>query len=188
MEGVTIREATVQDAAVLAGIAASTFQETFANDNSEEDMMLFLEKTYGVRQQTEELQDSKCLFLLAFKYTDCIGFSKLIFETPPDATVDMSVLGIDNTAIIENIELSKCYLRKAHHGTGIADKLMTATLEAVPKRISQKKSDQTSADKKMLVWLGVWEFNPRAIKFYTRYGFKKVGVHPFVLGNDVQND
>lgn len=96
-------------------------------------MKLFLEKTYGVKQQTEELQDPKCLFLLAYKVMihhsknllgtsanepkivqdiDCIGFSKLIFETPPDAAIDMSVLGIDNNAVIENIELSKCYLRK----------------------------------------------------------------------------
>jgi ribosomal protein S18 acetylase RimI-like enzyme len=65
---------------------------------------------------------------------------------------------------------------------------MSATLEAVPRRIAQKNSDQIHDSKKTLVWLGVWEFNPRAIKFYTRYGFKKVGVHPFVLGNDVQND
>lgn len=72
---------------------------------------------------------------------------------------------------------------------GIADKLMKMTLEAIPKRIfSDQKPDQRSGDKKILVWLGVWEFNPRAIKFYTRYEFKKVGVHPFVLGNDVQND
>ena len=37
-------------------------------------------------------------------------------------------------------------------------------------------------------WLGVWENNFRAIKFYEKYGFKKIGQHNFLLGNDLQTD
>jgi ribosomal protein S18 acetylase RimI-like enzyme len=38
------------------------------------------------------------------------------------------------------------------------------------------------------LWLGVWEHNPGAIRFYERNGFQKFGEHPFILGKDVQND
>lgn len=34
-------------------------------------MKIFLEKTYGVKQQTVEIQDSRCLFLLLFKVMNC---------------------------------------------------------------------------------------------------------------------
>ena len=39
-----------------------------------------------------------------------------------------------------------------------------------------------------VVWLGVWEHNPRAIAFYKKWGFEKFGEHKFVLGTDSQID
>ena len=38
------------------------------------------------------------------------------------------------------------------------------------------------------VWLGVWEENHRALKFYQKNGFEVFGEHIFVLGNDRQTD
>jgi RimJ/RimL family protein N-acetyltransferase len=38
------------------------------------------------------------------------------------------------------------------------------------------------------LWLGVWERNPRAVAFYEKYGFTRVGEHSFTLGSDVQTD
>jgi ribosomal protein S18 acetylase RimI-like enzyme len=38
------------------------------------------------------------------------------------------------------------------------------------------------------IWLGVWEKNDKAIRFYERFGFKRFGEHEFVLGNDRQTD
>lgn len=37
-------------------------------------------------------------------------------------------------------------------------------------------------------WLGVWERNPRAVAFYAKYGFVRVGEHTFALGGDAQTD
>jgi ribosomal protein S18 acetylase RimI-like enzyme len=39
-----------------------------------------------------------------------------------------------------------------------------------------------------VIWLGVWELNPRAIKFYEKNGFYKVGTHLFQMGSDEQTD
>jgi ribosomal protein S18 acetylase RimI-like enzyme len=38
------------------------------------------------------------------------------------------------------------------------------------------------------MWLGVWERNPRAVAFYSKYGFTRVGEHTFMLGADAQTD
>ena len=38
------------------------------------------------------------------------------------------------------------------------------------------------------LWLGVWERNARAIRFYAKAGFVDVGSHDFVLGTDRQTD
>jgi ribosomal protein S18 acetylase RimI-like enzyme len=38
------------------------------------------------------------------------------------------------------------------------------------------------------VWLGVWDRNERAIRFYESWGFHRVGSQPFLLGSDLQTD
>jgi RimJ/RimL family protein N-acetyltransferase len=38
------------------------------------------------------------------------------------------------------------------------------------------------------LWLGVWEHNPRAIRFYAKCGFADEGSQPFTIGSDVQTD
>ena len=38
------------------------------------------------------------------------------------------------------------------------------------------------------VWLGVWDQNLRARKFYERFGYKKIGKKHFILGSDKQED
>ena len=38
------------------------------------------------------------------------------------------------------------------------------------------------------VWLGVWEQNPRAIRFYEKNGFVPFDTHVFILGEDKQTD
>jgi ribosomal protein S18 acetylase RimI-like enzyme len=39
-----------------------------------------------------------------------------------------------------------------------------------------------------VVWLGVWERNPRAIAFYRKFEFREAGEHVFPVGNDPQRD
>ena len=41
---------------------------------------------------------------------------------------------------------------------------------------------------KKKMWLGVWEKNYNAQKFYEKDGFKRFSEHTFVVGNDKQTD
>jgi len=38
------------------------------------------------------------------------------------------------------------------------------------------------------MWLGVWEENEAAIRFYQKWGFEQKSAHNFMLGSDLQND
>jgi len=48
--------------------------------------------------------------------------------------------------------------------------------------------ERASAEDRDVMWLGVWEFNPRAQRFYEKNGFRIVGKHVFQLGTDPQTD
>ena len=74
------------------------------------------------------------------------------------------------------LELKRLYVAAAWHGRGVAQALMDAALMAA----------RTCGARTL--WLGVWERNPRAAAFYAKHGFRRVGEHTFVLGEDVQTD
>ena len=42
--------------------------------------------------------------------------------------------------------------------------------------------------KKKYIWLGVWNKNEKAIHFYEKNGFYKIGTHIFIIGEDAQTD
>lgn len=69
-------------------------------------------------------------------------------------------------------ELHKLYVDAAHHGRGVADALTAALLE------------QANAP----VWLTVFSENPRAVRFYQRWGFQIAGRQEFLVGDDRQQD
>jgi len=161
-----IRRATAADAEALAEIGARTFFETFAADNTAEDMRLFLESTWRPDLQRDEIQDPGLDTLLACDDTGAIaGFAQLRVAHPP--------AGI---SVHAPVELKRFYVDKAWHGQGLARTLMKASEHAARARGGRE------------LWLGVWERNERAQAFYRKCGFRKVGTKVFVVGTDPQTD
>ena len=74
------------------------------------------------------------------------------------------------------VELERFYLDHAWHGRGVAASLMEAVI-----RVASACAGDT-------LWLGVWERNARAIRFYRKWGFERVGAQTFRLGADLQTD
>ena len=74
------------------------------------------------------------------------------------------------------MEIWRFYVDRGWHGRGLAQALM-AEVRSVARTLGART-----------LWLGVWEQNPRAIAFYEKCGFRVVGSHRFMLGNDEQND
>jgi len=51
-----------------------------------------------------------------------------------------------------------------------------------------RSSARARDENRDVMWLGVWEYNPRAQRFYEKNGFQVCGKHTFLLGSDPQTD
>ena len=76
----------------------------------------------------------------------------------------------------EALEIERIYVLQQYHGTQVGALLYQQALS-----IAQARNAP-------YIWLGVWEENPRAIRFYQKQGFVEFGEHIFQLGDDAQRD
>ena len=167
---ISIRPATSRDAASLSRLGAITFRETFEGQNTPEDMARYLAEAFAPERQAAEIADPTSVVLLAEHAGDStepelVGYAHLVLGDPPAAVKGPSPL-----------ELKRLYVARAWHGRRVAQALMDAAITAARARGART------------LWLGVWERNPRAIAFYEKYGFTRVGEHTFLLGADAQTD
>jgi diamine N-acetyltransferase len=160
-----IRKATALDNYLLAELGARTFADSFAADNTPEDMAAYLAGAFNPQKQAGELVDPATTFLIAEVDGQPVGYARLK-QGPAPACVTAN----------RPIEIIRFYSIKELIGHGVGAALMTASLE---------EARRLGCD---VAWLDVWEKNPRAIAFYTKWGFVKVGEQGFQLGDDLQND
>lgn len=167
MTPLTIRQATVEDARVLTDLAYTTFWDAFAHHpkNAPDDLNHYMRQAFNQDQITVELSDAKNIFLIAELDEEAAGYSKIVIDNiEPGITAERPV------------ELSRLYSHQKHLGQGVGQSLMDACFE------------RGRAEDRDVMWLGVWEYNPRAQRFYEKNGFRVVGSHVFLLGKDPQTD
>ena len=162
---IALRRAGPADAAPLACFAARAFTDTFAAQNTPEDMAAYLGEAFGESQQRVELTDPRCTVFLAERDGEIVGYAMLRDGPAPDCVPDTSA-----------IEIARLYAGQRWIGAGIGALLMQRCLV------------EAAARGRRTIWLGVWERNTRAIGFYQRWHFSIVGSQPFQLGRDRQND
>ena len=162
---VAIRRANSNDAELLAELGARTFKQTFAADNTSEDMEAYLAAHFSVAQQTVELAHPASTFLIAEVDSQAAGYAKLHAGEPPKE--------IEGA---KPIELVRLYVSQEWLGRGAGEALMRACLDE-----ARNAGHET-------LWLGVWERNARAQAFYRKWDFLAVGEHMFQLGSDMQRD
>lgn len=162
---IDIRPATLQDNELLAAIGAETFYDSYAADTSPEDMARYLSASFGPEKQAAELADPLSKFFIAGIGGQDVGFVKVTFRDAPEGVIAQKPLGI-----------AQLYARKLWIGRGVGPYLMAWCLD---------EARTAGCD---LVWLTVWEKNPRAIRFYTKWGFVEVGAQPFRFGEELQRD
>ena len=161
-----IRRAISADAAALSEFGARTFFETFAADNTPEDMARHLASAWNPELQRAEIEDPQLDTLLAVDGDGRFaGFAQLQAGRAPACAVTRSP-----------VELKRFYVDKPWHGQGVARELMAAVEQTARARGARE------------LWLGVWERNQRAQAFYAKSGFRPVGTQIFVVGSDPQTD
>jgi diamine N-acetyltransferase len=161
----TMRRANTNDASLLAELGAHTFSETFAADNTPEDMAAYLASSFSLAQQTTELADPASIFLIAEVDGVAAGYAKLYAGQPAE--------GVEGA---KPVELVRLYVSSQWLGRGVGEAMMRACIDE-----ARQAGHET-------IWLGVWERNGRAQAFYRKWNFRAVGNHVFDLGSDKQTD
>lgn len=161
----TIRKAHRSYAWQLAQLAEVTFRDTFGAANTAQDMDNHCHASYGEAVQADEIADPGMVTFLCEENARLIGFAQLRWGGAPDCVLATSPG-----------EIQRLYVARDWHGKGVAQHLMGACMEDMTAHGSD------------VVWLGVWEQNPRAIAFYRKFGFVEVGDHVFPVGSDSQRD
>jgi ribosomal protein S18 acetylase RimI-like enzyme len=160
-----VRSGKPADAELLAELGARTFSETFAADNTNENMAAYLAAAFSPARQAAELADPRATFQIAETNGVAIGYAMTRAGAVPQ-----EVTG-------ENpIELVRLYVSRETLGSGVGAALMQACIVE-----ARQQGYET-------LWLGVWEHNDRAQAFYRKWNFHEVGTHVFQLGNNPQTD
>ena len=164
---IIIRESALDDAKLLTDLSYTTFWDAFAHHpkNAPDDLAHYMRQAFSIEQIEAELSDNNSIFLIAEIDSKPAGYAKLIVGSiEPEITAERP------------IELSRLYSHQEYLGKGVGQNLMDACYE------------RARNDGHDVMWLGVWEYNPRAQRFYEKNGFRIVGKHTFQLGSDPQTD
>lgn len=165
MENPVIRKVTIDDLKQLEEIGQKTFIETYASFNSEENMKNYIVSNFSTEQLKVQLSDGGCEFYFVELSSSVIGYIKINFGPSQTDIKDEKAL-----------EIERIYVLKEFQGNGIGKLFYDKALEIA----KQKRLDY--------IWLGVWDKNLKAIKFYEKNGFMKFDEHTFMLGEDKQTD
>ncbi len=151
----------------MSELGRTSFVDAFAADprNRPEDMAAYMGQSFSVATLARELAQPSTIFLLDDRDGAAAGYAKL------------NAFATERCVVAQRpLELARLYAGTAFIGQGVGPALMQACL------------DEARARGHDVLWLGVWEFNPRAVRFYEKWGFHRVGEHTFLLGSDPQLD
>src|SRR5215813_1714923 len=122
--GISVRLATPADATTLAAFAERIFVDTFAKDNTPENMDTYLRSAFSPERQAQEIADPRFIVLVAVASDGALAAYVQIVRNPVPPEVG------DDTAL----ELARFYVANAWHGSGLAAQLMRETMERASAR------------------------------------------------------
>lgn len=128
-------------------------------------MEQYLALSFSETHIEAQLSDPSSIFLLAYEDCKAVGYVLLRVSKKPISVSDT-----------KPVELVRLYIEEEIIGKGYDSVLMNSCPEE-----AKKNGHRT-------IWLGVWEKNLRAIRFYEKWGFTKVGTKKFFLGSVLQHD
>ena len=167
MKDITMRRITPEDVPALSVMSKETFFDTFTGTCTPEDMEDFLEKYYNENTLLHEVTETGIEFYFGEVDGKPVGYLSFKKE----------LLEFEEIKGKKVLELKRFYVSKEYHGKGAAQKMISFFIERAV------KEDYDA------VFLGVWEFNYRAQKFYSKHEFVLTDhKHDFPIGNTPQTD
>ncbi|MFC3880507.1 GNAT family N-acetyltransferase [Algoriphagus namhaensis] len=163
--GIRLKKAHKENLDSLLELARLAFLQAFTENNKPENVKSYLATAFSIGQLSKELDEKASLFMLAELDDEIVGYVKVNL-TPAQTDIHDP----------ESLEIARLYVLEHYLGLGVGKILLDWAI------------DFAKQNQKRYVWLGVWEHNPRAIRFYEKNGFSKFGTHPFPFGDEIQTD
>lgn len=161
---INIVKATVKDAALLSKIGKTTFLASHGHSAPKKDIDTYISKTFNENSCYKELENTNNFYFLLYVDDKIAGFTKVVLNS--------------TTACIPSKKctlLSKLYLLKEFYGLNLGKKIFDFNLDFAKQH--QQKG----------IWLAVWVENKRALRFYKKMGFLKVGHYNFKISETHTN-
>lgn len=162
---ITTRVADINDFDLLATLGRRAFYEAFGAYNDEADIQAYLDLAFDPELIRKQLEDTHVIYFIAFYKNDPVGYAKIKSNSQPKELKEFNCM-----------QLERIYSLQAYIGKSIGKTLMQLCIDA-----SVKKNCE-------FLWLGVWQQNHHAIKFYKQWQFDVIGVKQFIIGNEVNDD
>jgi ribosomal protein S18 acetylase RimI-like enzyme len=148
---------------LISSIGKQAFGSAFGNlFNNKEELSEYLDYTYDVTKISKSIEKENNVFFVAFVENVPVGFAK----------VKKNSLN-DQIESIAQMELQKIYVLPYYHGSGAGAALMQAVLDL---------ADRVCPD---YIWLDTHITNAKAIRFYEKYRFQKIGKYYFMIGSQM---
>ncbi len=159
------RRCTASDLNELIQISRDTFKAAFEKENNPDDFATYFSFAFSEEKIRSELEHKACHFYFVYDQNTLVAYFKL---NEKEAQTDVK----DE----QSVEVERIYVLEAHQGKNIGSWILEQ-IQYLGKKMG-----------KNYIWLGVWEHNRAAIRFYQRYGYEKFGTHPYYIGKDKQTD
>lgn len=162
-----IERAAVADAQLISDLSNATFIETYRGTCTDDDLVNFINKCFAENIIEEELQSEDEFYFIAF--TDGLPAGYMRIKEDYNDLPAMKKY--------KALELKRIYVLQEYQSNKVGTALMNFAL-------------QFAADKNYeVLWLGVWEGNEKARRFYKNFGFEDTGERAiFYIGNTAQTD
>ncbi|WML44602.1 GNAT family N-acetyltransferase [Neobacillus sp. PS3-40] len=160
-----IKKCTLEDSRKLQEISYETFNETFNDQNTPENMNTYLERAFNLKQLEKELSNVSSQFFFIYFNNEVAGYLKV-------NTNDAQSEEMGN----ETLEIERIYIKNKFQKHGLGKYLLNKAMVIAMERNKKK------------IWLGVWEKNENAIAFYRKMGFVQTGTHSFYMADEEQID
>ena len=153
------------DAKILATLGARTFTAAFGHLYAPRDLAAFLAEAHSVDRAATDLADPATGIWLAELDGVALGY---VLAGP---------CGLPHPEVTPACgEIKRLYMLAQAQGSGVGARLFSTAM------------DWLAQTGRRTVWLGVWEENHGAQRFYRRHGFEKVGDYGFRVGATVDRE
>lgn len=157
---VEIRQADAGDAKLVSVLGAVTFYEAYFEQDAPADMARYIHESFNLEKIRAEIEDDAATFFIVYRNGCAVGYAKMRAGSKVECVKTKN-----------SVELQRIYLVERVFGKGVGKILLNHCLD-----FARAKGFET-------LWLGVWEQNPRAIRFYEKHGFRQVGTITFPYGD-----